>query len=519
MQVGHPERAGVPAARQQGRVDGGQRPAVDVEGLQGHRAVDVHGHRGHQALRHQGADAQQHELGAVDRERRHEQAAAACDRAPDRRGEHVVAAVGRWGRVRAVAVGRLHDDHVGRGRVLPPWHEGVVGTAQVTAEQHPRPVGDEQGTRRPEDVPRRLQRHGDVVGERHVVVQRHPVQQRQGAFDVGRVVERQGGAVPGDARLGGVRGILLLQVGAVAQHDRRQLGRLRGAEHGGVEPTAHQAGEVAAVVEVRVREHHAVEGRGVDREVVPVALAQLTQPLVEPCVDEHPRRGGLDQEAAAGHGAGSPPEGQRGAGHASILVLASRRGQGPAGPRISHATRAAGQGRPGGRRCPDRVSRRCRPTGCHRGCADGCGCASGGRRPRRVRRRRGMPVASCRCATRHRAHPGRRHRAHRDRGHGRRRKTARAGRRPCRSRRGPRAPRHPGPHGSAARGGGGPWCPRGCRGRRRGAARRSRSPAGSGMPRSSALLMSAQRCRSSQSTKVTAMPVLPARPVRPMRCR
>jgi len=41
---------------------------------------------------------------------------------------------------------------------------------------------------------------------------------------------------------------------------------------------------------------------------------------------------------------------------------------------------------------------------------------------------------------------------------------------------------------------------------------------GSSIPSPRALLMSFQRVRSGQSTRVTAMPLAPARPVRPIRC-
>ena len=46
-----------------------------------------------------------------------------------------------------------------------------------------------------------------------------------------------------------------------------------------------------------------------------------------------------------------------------------------------------------------------RPRGCHRACGGGCGCAWGGRRPRWGRRRRAMPGARSRCATRRRGPP------------------------------------------------------------------------------------------------------------------
>ena len=55
-------------------------------------------------------------------------------------------------------------------------------------------------------------------------------------------------------------GVLLLEVCAVAQHDRGQVGGVAGADDATVEAVDDEPRQVAAVVEVGVRQQHGVEG-------------------------------------------------------------------------------------------------------------------------------------------------------------------------------------------------------------------------------------------------------------------
>ena len=114
--------------------------------------------------------------------------------------------------------------------------------------------------RRAEDVPGRPQPQDDAPGDGHVLVERHRLEQRQGALDVVGVVQREGGTVLGEAASVGVRRVLLLEVGAVAEHDRGELGGLRGAADRPAEALPDQARQVAGVVEVGVGQHHLVDG-------------------------------------------------------------------------------------------------------------------------------------------------------------------------------------------------------------------------------------------------------------------
>jgi hypothetical protein len=75
-----------------------------------------------------------------------------------------------------------------------------------------------------------------------------------------------------------------------------------------VEALPDQARQVAAVVDVGVREHDVLDRGGLHRQRLPVAPAQLLQPLVESAIEEQPSAGDLQEELGAGDGAGASEE-------------------------------------------------------------------------------------------------------------------------------------------------------------------------------------------------------------------
>ena len=66
------------------------------------------------------------------------------------------------------------------------------------------------------------------------------------------------------------------------------------------------------MVEMRVRQDHGVDARRLDREGIPVAQAELLQPLEQTAIDEDPPSGRLDQVAGARDRAGAAEEGEMG---------------------------------------------------------------------------------------------------------------------------------------------------------------------------------------------------------------
>ena len=81
----------------------------------------------------------------------------------------------------------------------------------------------------------------------------------------------------------------LPQPSGIRQHDATEVLRPRRAEHASSESLRHEARQVSAVIEVRVRQHDRVQVGGVQRQILPVPLAQLFQPLEEPGIQEHRR--------------------------------------------------------------------------------------------------------------------------------------------------------------------------------------------------------------------------------------
>ena len=98
----------------------------------------------------------------------------------------------------------------------------------------------------------------------------------------------------------GVAGLFFLEVRRIGQHDRAQVARARRAEDPAAKSLRDEPREVAAVIEVGMRQHHGVDARGVDRKRRPVPLPQLLEPLKQPAVHEHAMAAEIDQMLRAG---------------------------------------------------------------------------------------------------------------------------------------------------------------------------------------------------------------------------
>src|SRR5690606_4776580 len=101
---------------------------------------------------------------------------------------------------------------------------------------------------------------------------------------------------------------LFVDAAAVGQQHAAEVRGRGGAVDGAAESVAHEDGQVAAVVDVRVREHDRVDRPWRDGEARPVAQAQLLEPLEQPAVHEHRPPGRRDEVARSGDGAGRTEE-------------------------------------------------------------------------------------------------------------------------------------------------------------------------------------------------------------------
>ena len=254
----------------------------------------------------QAVQAVEHRLGATDGEAGDEQHAAALNGAADDVGEGVLG-VARV--VQSIAVGRLEDEHVGHvGHVRRRGQDRVVGAAEVAGEEdraagtlHAHEGGAQDVARRSPGDPQGAD--GDDGGPRH----RLQLTQRGPGLLLG--VERLCRIMPGEAVLVGVARVLFLQVARVGQEQAQQVAGGLGRVHGALEALASQPRQVAGVVDVGVGEHHRVQGRGLDRQGGPVALAQGLEALEQAAVDQDAGVAGLDQGLAAGDRARSAQEG------------------------------------------------------------------------------------------------------------------------------------------------------------------------------------------------------------------
>ena len=297
------------------------RTPVHLERGQRHRAVDVHRQARDQAVaREPGQGVQQHRC-PVHGERGHQRhATTSCGRR-DQPAEPL--AVDR--NVRPVAVRRLDHGHVDLRYRLRRQQQRVVLPAEVAAEQHP--VAGQLDDREPgtEDVPRAVQRDRRTAGQVRRLGGADRCEPGDREVGVRAVEQRQRRVVPRVPAGACVPRVLLLQMGGVPQHHGRQLGCRGTADNRTTEAVAHQRRQVAAVVQVRVRQDHGVDAHRRDRERLPVASPPHGLPLEQAAVDQVTMTVVLEQEPAAGDSAGRPQERQdrrRTHGRASGRLLA-----------------------------------------------------------------------------------------------------------------------------------------------------------------------------------------------------
>ena len=99
-------------------------------------------------------------------------------------------------------------------------------------------------------------------------------------------------APPSGAVLSG----FLLELAAVAQHERGQLDRpCRGVDRAAI-ARLHEARQQTAVIEVGMGQDDRVEGVGREREIEPVVDHLVRAALEHPAIDQDPCAHRLDQE-------------------------------------------------------------------------------------------------------------------------------------------------------------------------------------------------------------------------------
>ena len=151
---------------------------------------------------------------------------------------------------------------------------------------------------------------------RTVVADRLQPLERAGGIDLR--VERQRRAVLRVVLPIRLASVLFLNVRRVRQHQRAQIPGARRAEHASAKALGDEPRQVAAVIEVRVRQDDGVDPRRIDRKRPPVAISQLLETLEETAVDQNATVAEVEQMLRAGDGTGGSEKRQR-RRHASAL--------------------------------------------------------------------------------------------------------------------------------------------------------------------------------------------------------
>ncbi len=284
--------------------------------LDRHRAVQKHRQRLRDApllLEHR--NGVQQRLRATDRKHRRHHGAAAGGCALQRFRQFVDQVLAR---VLAVAVGGL-DEHRIRSRwCLGREHEQVVAAPEVARKQQPPPAHFEIQAGGAQNVPGSMKARLPARQRLEQVQWRHAAQLFQAFARILFGVERQRRVVFGKTLAVGELGVFFLDVAAVGQQDAAQVARARRTPDRAVVALAHQQRQVAAVVEVRVRERHGVDAAFFQaRQRGPVAQPQLLVALEQAAIDQQALARMPHQKLGAGDSTGPAQEDDLDA-HASI---------------------------------------------------------------------------------------------------------------------------------------------------------------------------------------------------------
>ena len=161
-----------------------------------------------------------------------------------------------------------------------------------------------------EDVSRPAPGDVDAGDHRTDHAERHGLEQLQGLGGVVGGVQRFSRVVLGVPHPVGVVGLLLLEVAAVGQDHPSQAARALGAVDGASKAEPLQPWQVAAVIDVGVRQHDRIDRLGRHRERVPVRLPELLAALEQSAVDQQAGVWSVDQGLAPGHRLCSTDEAQ-----------------------------------------------------------------------------------------------------------------------------------------------------------------------------------------------------------------
>ena len=275
---------------------------VNLRGLERHGAVEVDRHTRQLAARHQQLQEVNDLLGPSDGEGGDQENPSATQHLASEDLElriHVFIAVA------PVSISRLQDEIIGfrRGDGVGIDRHPVASNVSREQDSHaPAPVLDsELDHGRAEKVPHIEHPEGNAGVELLPGIVLFRAEELHRRLHVVGNVERQGRRMLRLPLAVQELGILHLQVGGVQQHEPGQFRRGRGRVDRAAVTLADETGQVAAVVDMGMREKHPVHAARLEGCGLPVLLSERFEPLEHPAVDHQPPPIHLEQVARSSH--------------------------------------------------------------------------------------------------------------------------------------------------------------------------------------------------------------------------
>ena len=125
--------------------------------------------------------------------------------------------------------------------------------------------------------------------------------------------------MPGISLFVGSLRVLLLKARRVGQDQRAEISRRRRREHLAAEALSDEPRQVAAVIEMGVRQNDGVDASGIDGERRPVPETELFETLKETAVDENAVLAEIEEMLRSRDRSGGAKEGERGQGGYFLL--------------------------------------------------------------------------------------------------------------------------------------------------------------------------------------------------------
>ena len=279
--------------------------AEDIAGVLRHRAIEEDRNVRQPARRFQALEVIHQALRTPHRERRDDHGTAAADR----RFRNFGQSIGRIALVVvAIAIGRFDEQVIGPFNRLRIEHDGIGVSPEITGEgdRGARPIELDRGGS--ENMAGMAKTDAASTRKRTILIEGNERQMFKNFLCILQRVERQRRLVFRKAMAIRELGILFLEVSGIGQKDFTKIGSCFGTEDAPCEPLFDQQGEVARVIDMRVRQDNGFDTAWLDRKWLPVLQPQCLEALKQPAVDENAMRPVFDKVLRSGNRTGASQE-------------------------------------------------------------------------------------------------------------------------------------------------------------------------------------------------------------------